>query len=234
MILRLLLTLLNPYKNGRLPRRKGFWLRCRIAVFNFSVKRLQRRYRQYAYYDGINLGTVKIIHSCRDEEFEGWLKKTGMDIRPHLVSSKNYPEGEERHGIKPFYKFFEFNRQLIVYNSGKVLVINRSSQLSVNNEIKGTLNISDDTDILLRTEFKSAFKIQNTAPIKEAINTEPKKEPIKEKPPKHRDKVSLGRPTINTTPPVVEPPVVEPPVAEPPSKEETGRKMRGVEIDESF
>ena len=229
MILRLLLTLLNPYKNGRLPRRKGFWLRCRVVVFNFSIKKLQRRYRQYAYYDGIDLGTVKIIHSCRDEEFEGWLKIIGMDIRPHLVSSKNNPEGEERRGLKPFYKFFEFNRQLIVYNSGKVLVINRSSQLSVNNEIKGTLNISDDTDILLRTEFKSTFKIQNTTPVKEATNTESKKEPIQEKPPKRRDKVSLGRPTINTTPPVAEPPSVEPP-----TKEDTGRKMRGVEVDESF
>ena len=228
-ILRLLLTLLNPYKNGRLPRRKSFWLRCRIAVFNFSIKRLQRRYRQYAYYDGINLGTVKIIHSCRDEEFEGWLKKIGMDIRPHLVSSKNYPEGEERHGTKPFYKFFEFNRQLIVYNSGKVLVINRSSQLSVNNEIKGTLNISDDTDILLRTEFKSAFKIQKAAPVKETVKDEFPKEPVLEKPPKQRDKVSLGKPAIKTTPPVVEPPVVKPP-----EKEDTGRKMRGVEVDESF
>lgn len=147
-----------------------------------------------------------------------------MDIRPHLVTSKNYPEGAERRWLKPFYKFFKFNRQLVVYNSGKVLVINRSSQLSVNNEIKGTLNISDDTDILLRTEFKSAFKIQNTTPVKEATNTEPQKEPVKEQPPKRRDKVSLGRPEIRTPPPTVEPP----------AKEDTKIIVGGVEIDESF
>ena len=230
MILRLLLTLLNPYKNGRLPRRKGFWLRCRIAVFTICVRRLQRRYRQYAYYDGINLGTVKIIQSCRDEVFESWLKAIGQDVKPHLSSSKTYSEDkEDGFGLKPFYKFFDFKRQLIVYNSGKMFVIDRSSQLSINNEIKGTLNISDETDILLRTEFKSAFKLQNAVPVKETVKDESPKEPVQEMPPKRRDKVSLGKPAIKTTPPVVEPPVVDPPV-----KEDTGRKMRGVEVDESF
>ena len=87
MILRLLLTLLNPYKHGRLPRRKDIWLRCRIIVFTFCVRRLQRRYRQYAHYDGINMGTMKIVQSCRDEIFESWLKSIGQDIRPHLSSS---------------------------------------------------------------------------------------------------------------------------------------------------
>lgn len=225
MLLRLLLTLLNPYKNGRLPRRKGFWLRCRVAVFVFCVKRLQGRYRQYAYYDGINMGTVKIIHSCRDEEFESWLKTVGQDIRPHLSSSKCYSENKENgFSLTPFYKFFKFNRQLIINNSGSTLVIDRSSQLFINNEIKGTLNISDETDILLRTEFKSAFKIQNVVPDKETVKDEPINESIQEMPPKRRDKVSLGKPAIKTTPPVVEPPV----------KEDTSRKMRGVEVDESF
>lgn len=223
MLLRFLLSLLNPYKLERLPRRKSFWLRYRIVIFTFCVKRLLRRYRQYAYYDGIDLGTVKIIHSCRDEEFETWLKKIGEDTKPHLTK-KSIATIKTGFFFKALYNFFQFNRQLIVYSSGKALVINRSSQLSVNHNIKGTLNISDDTDILLRTEFKSVIKSQNT------VKVESKREPIKEKPGKGKEKVSLGKPSINITPPVTEPPVI----VNPPMKVDAGRRMRGVEVDETF
>ena len=207
MLLRFLLSLLNPYSHGRLPRKKDFWLRSRISVFSFSVRRLQRLYRQYAYYDGINLGTVKIIHSCRDEVFENWLKAIGQDIRPHLVKNSSLPEADKSQSdYRPFYKFFRFKRQLAVYQAGKELLIDRTSQLAISNEINGTFNISDDTDILLRTGFK--------------VNS-PK--PVVEESPILRGKVSLGRPTVNTTPPLAEPP-----------QEDTSKKMRGVEVDESF
>ena len=121
MLLRFLLSQLNPYGHGRLPRRKDFWLRCRISIFSFSVRRLQRRYRQYAYYDGINLGTVRVIHSCRDEVFESWLKAIGQDIRPHLVKNSSLPEADKsQSNYRPFYKFFKFKRQLAVYQAGKI------------------------------------------------------------------------------------------------------------------
>ena len=136
MLLRFLLSLLNPYNHGRLPRKKDFWLRSRISVFSFSVRRLQRLYRQYAYYDGINLGTMKIIHSCRDEVFENWLKAIGQDIRPHLVKNSSLPVADKSQSdFRPFYKFFRFKRQLAVYQAGKELLIDRTSQLAISNEI---------------------------------------------------------------------------------------------------
>lgn len=224
MLLRFLLSLLNPYGQGRLPRRKNFWLRCRISIFSFSVRRLQRRYRQYAYYDGINLGTIRVIHSCRDEVFESWLKAIGQDIRPHLVKNISLPEADKsQSNYRPFYKFFKFKRQLAVCQAGKELLIDRTSWLTISNEINGTFNISDETDILLRTGFKVANKIQNGAPIKEIVKDPIPPKPVVEKPPKQRGKVSLGKPIVNTTPPLVEPP-----------QEDTSKKMRGVEVDESF
>lgn len=223
MLLRFLLSLLNPYSHGRLPRRKDFWLRSRISVFSFSVRRLQRLYRQYAYYDGINLGKVRVVHSCRDEVFESWLKAIGQDIRPHLVKNNSLPQAEKsQSNYRPFYKFFKFKRQLAVYQTGKELLIDRTSWLTISNEIDGTFNISDETDILLRTGFKVANKIQNGAPIKEMVKEPIPPKPIVEKPPKQRGKVSLGKPIVST------PPLVEP------SQEDTSKKMRGVEVDESF
>lgn len=227
MILRLLLTLLNPYNNGRLPRRKDFWLRCRIVVFAFCVRRLQRRYRQYAYYDGINLGTVKIIQSCRDEVFEGWLKATGQDIRPHLLTSKAYPkDNKKRSSLKPFYKFFNFKRQLVINESGEELLIDRTSLLIISNKIKGALSISDDTDIIIRTDFRSASRIQEKKSFKN--NTKETKDDsgatsVVGNPPPRRPKVSLGKPIIISPSPPVKPPANEAP-----------KIVGGIEIDESF
>lgn len=210
---------------GRYRRRKNFWLRCRILIFSFCIKRLQHFYRQYAYYDGINLDAVKMIQSCRDEEFEDWLKAIGQDIRPHLSSNIHpFEENHSRLCLRPFYKFFHFKRQLLVYHSGKELVIDRSSHLTIDNEIKGAFKISDDTDILLRTEFKGVVSMQN---VTEEIKTQediPSPQPHIENPPKQRTKVSLGKFGTNKTPPY----------NEPPAKEKKSKVLRGVIVDESF
>lgn len=133
-----MLAHLNPFGKGRLPRRKDFWLRTRISVFSFWVRRLQHLYRRYAYYDSINLGTVRITHSCRDEIFEGWLKALGQDVRPHMTTDGIWEKEEgSKPGFRPFYRFFEFKRQLLVNYRGKELLIDRSSQLTVDNEING-------------------------------------------------------------------------------------------------
>lgn len=191
----------------------------------FCIKRLQHRYRQYAYYDSINLGTVKIIQSCRDEEFESWLKAIGIDIRPHLSSGKHhFEDNDSKLSIRPFYKFFDFKRQLIAYQSGKELVIDRSPHLTIDNEIKGTFSISDDTDILLRTEFRSAVRIQTVTKEQKTQEDIPAPKPNIAEPPKQRPKVSLGIPGAKKTPSLTQPP----------AKEETGKILRGVIVDESF
>ena len=84
-------------------------------------------------------------------------------------------------------------------------------------------NISDDTDILLRTGFKVANRIQDEAPLKEMAKEHIPPKPVVEESQKQRGKVSLGKPTVNTTPPFAELP-----------QEDTCKKMRGVEVDESF
>ena len=220
-----MLAHLNPFGKGRLPRRKDFWLRTRISVFSFWVRRLQHLYRRYAYYDSINLGTVRITHSCRDEIFEGWLKALGQDVRPHMTTDGIWEKEEgSKSGFRPFYRFFEFKRQLLVNYRGKELLIDRSSQLTVDNEINGLFSISDNTDILLRTSFRSSIRQQSEATTKKAVEVDDTPQTDINKNPKRREKVSLGKPAIN----------IVPPATAPPSKGATSKKMRGVEVDESF
>lgn len=225
MLLRQFVIQLNPYRNGRLLQGKDVWIRSRISVFSFCVRRLQRLYRRYAYYDVINLGSVRIVHSCRDEVFEGWIKTIGRDIRPHMVANGRLPK-TSRFQSKwlPFYKFFEFKRQLTVSQAGKKLQIDRTSQLIVSNEMNGTFNISDDTDILLRTNYEITARIHIRDTQKEASEVNNPKKSTIESPTQIRERVSLGKPTISSNSPPIEPK----------QNESTSKKMRGLEVDESF
>lgn len=221
MILRMIVSAINPYKKKGIFRNKPFLLRCQKGLFSFSIKCMQNLYRRYAYHDSINLGNVRIAQTCRDEEFEGWLKAIGKDVKPHLELSKaDTSVLNALYVCQPFYGFFHFERQLTVCQNGKVLMINHSPRLFVNSEILGTFKKSAPSDILIRTEFKSLFgKVSMNSSTQERDIPE-----IQQQQETTRNKVSLGKPS---TPPVSKPkPVVQenPPV----------KQMRGVEIDESF
>lgn len=221
MILRKIVSAINPYKKKGAFRKKSFLLRCQKGLFSFCINCMQNLYRRYAYHDCINLGGVKIVQTCRDEEFEGWLKAIGKDVKPHLEPCKtgtSVPNAS--YMSQPFYSFFHFERQLTACQNGKVLTINHSPRLFVNCEIMGTFRKSNSRDIFIRTEFKSL-------PNKASIESSAKEPDIPKAQPQQattRQKVSLGKPSA---PPVLK---TEPIVQEnPPVKQ-----MRGVEIDESF
>lgn len=182
---------------------------------------MQNLYRRYAYQDIINLGGIRIAQTCRDEEFEGWLKAIGKDVKPHLepcntgISAQN-----ASYAPQPFYSFFYFERQLTVCQNGKVLMINHSPRLFFNSEIMGSFRKSCSSDIMARTEFKGMLsKIPEESSAKEP--GVPKAQQQHET---THNKVSLGK--LSAPPdPIIESVVQE----DPPVKQ-----MRGVEIDESF
>lgn len=221
MILRMIVSAINPYKKKGVFRNKSFLLRCQNGLFSFCIKCMQNFYRRYAYHDCINLGDVRIVQTCRDEEFEGWLKAIGKDVKPHLEpckTSTSVPYAS--YMSQPFYSFFHFERQLTACQNGKVLTINHSPRLFVNSEIMGTFRKSDSRDILIRTEFKS---LPNKVSIESSVK-EPDVPKAQQQQTTTRHKVSLGKPSA---PPVIK---TEPIVQEDPPV----KQMRGVEIDESF
>ncbi len=221
MILRMIVSAINPYKKKGIFRNKPFLLRCQKGLFSFCIKCLQNLYRRYAYQDIINLGGVRIAQICRDEEFEGWLKAIGKDVKLHMEPCNTGTSVlNASYAPQPFYSFFHFERQLTVCQNGKVLMINHSPRFFFNSEIMGSFRKSCPSDIMVRTEFKSALsKIIEESSAKEldVPETQQQQETT-------RNKVSLGK--LSTPPDSITESVVQ---EDPPVKQ-----MRGVEIDESF
>lgn len=221
IILRMIVSAINPYKKKGIFRNKPFLLRFQKGLFSFCIKCMQNLYRRYAYHDCINLGGVRIVQTCRDEEFEGWLKAIGKDVKPHLELCKtgtSVPNAS--YMSQPFYSFFHFERQLAACQNGKALTINHSPCFFVNCEIMGTFKKSDSRDIIIWTEFKS---LPNKASI-ESSAKEPDIPKAQQQQATTRNKVSLGKysaPPDSKTESVVQ---ENPPV----------KQLRGVEIDESF
>lgn len=221
MILRMIVSTINPHKKKGLFRNKPFLLRCQKGLFSFCIRCMQNLYRRYAYHDTINLAGVKIVQTCRDEEFEGWLKAIGKDVKPHLEPSKT---GTSVHNAlymsQPFYGFFHFDRQLTIFQNGKVLMLSHSPRLFVSNEIMGSFKKSCSSDIIIRTEFKSSSSKNSTV----TSGMEPDVPKTLQQQETTRNKVSLGKlsapPGFKTEPIAQEKPSV--------------KQMRGVEIDESF
>lgn len=86
ILLRLLVSALNPYReNGKSVavkyRNRFIWFRFRFQLFAISVKCVQHLYRRYAYCDSIELQNIKILHSCRDWEYERCLDLIGIGVK---------------------------------------------------------------------------------------------------------------------------------------------------------
>ena len=213
----MIVAVLNPYRLKGEFRGKSVLFRIRYIVFSFSVKCMQYLYRRYAYCDSIDMGYVRILQTCRDEEFENWLKLIGKDIKPHFEVSKT--DTSFRKSVRSsmlFSGFFRFERQLTVTQNNKIMVINHSPKPLVYSEIAGTLKKSCSNDIMNWTEFKSNSVLSCEAYSKQQDNSQIGDRQT----PNH--KVSIGK--------IMSPKKIEPIVPElPPCK-----KMRGVEIDESF
>lgn len=219
MILRMIVTAINPHKKKGLFRNKPFLLRCQKSLFSFCIRCMQNLYRRYAYHDTINLAGVRIVQTCRDEEFEGWLKAIGKDVKPHLEPSN--PETSVQNASymsQPFYSFFHFERKLTICQNGKALMINHSPRCFVSTEIMGSFKKSCSNDIISRTEFKSYLSSVST----ESSAKEQHVPNVQHQQTITHNKVSLGKPSVQpNSRPIVQ---KNPPV----------KQMRGVEIDESF
>lgn len=221
ILLRLLVSALNPYREIRDIRvtkygNKSIWFRFRYQLFAFSVKCMQHLYRRYAYCDSIELQNIKILHSCRDWEYERWLKLIGIDIKSHLgINKTDVLIDKGSHSSMPFGSFFRFERQCSVIQNNEKIVVNHCPIPYLYSEIAGTFKKSCSSDILIWTEFKSNKKspVGTNSSKHENLHTEDS--------PTARHKVSIGK----ITSPHRESIMTDSPQS---------IKMRGVEIDESF
>ncbi len=199
---RLILTLLNPYKNGLSQKKTSFWIRLRMWVFGACVRMLKNFYRRYAYSDVIMLGDTEITLSRRDHEFEQWLSQLKLNVQPRLQTSTRKPVNKKEHWWRPFYKFFRMEQITMIAHDKKKIIFDRTRDLTITSDMEGQLKLSDDNDTIQHSEYKVVIPdrkklfekekdiAEETLPSED--KTEPETKPVTLNPRANKNKVTLG------------------------------------------
>lgn len=152
MCLRLLMRLIKPtneqlrYSNG------NSWLTKKTqSIYKWMLNQLLKSYLHSAIHDTITLddGNIKIIHEFRDIEFENELKRNGIDIRPHLLSTM-LPYTVQKCKSGKWHHYFRFKDLLSVYVDDKELFVKNDSSNSVSGTIPAHIKVSSSSDIIHR------------------------------------------------------------------------------------
>ena len=236
-MLRELLSLMNPYKNGRRRKKQNILQRVRTEAYSWGIRLMWIFYKRYAYADIIDFGDIKIHQSRRDPQFEQWIRQMGIDVGPRMQLASQMPTDTKISWWRPFYKFFHLETVTKISRGKDVITLDRTHGLTLTTNLKGRLKLSDDEDIIQRSEF-----VVNALPAPKKVIEEVPKPPKKKK----GTKVSLGEtkpilpPTKPVTPPTkpVQPPAkpIFPPIEKPKPIAPTPptKQLRGAEVDESF
>ena len=241
MLLRFVWWVLRPAKlQGR--GAKSLLVAWREALYKAFIERLARSYRHYAVYDtiSINGGKVKVVHTLRDLQFEGELKRVGIPLTAKMVRTE-MPLMAARDGSRLFRRFFKFEDTLSLEINGKHFSLERDKGVECATNMRGTVAVADAKAAIARTSFvftiagKSAPKpsINISAPQHEiAVQPQPKPAPdLTPKRPTTKPKFEpLPTPPSTPTPtPAPQPAPVEVETPQPP------KSYSGLdEVDESF
>lgn len=155
MFLRLLLNLMNPYKRGGMRKKDNLLHQVRLVIYCWIIRCLSVYYTRYAYEDIIDLGHIKVYQSQRDVKFEQWLTQMRIDVRPHLKPTDKIPTKKKTRWWKPFYNFFHMEAIMSFSHDKYEIVLHRSSELWMTTNLNGSLELSDDKDIMQRSKFKA-------------------------------------------------------------------------------
>lgn len=150
MLLRFFLKVVKPTNEQLRKSKDSGWLsQTTLKVYQWFLSILQKAYLHYAISDTVVLenGRIKIIHESRDIEFENELKRNGIDIRLHmLTTSMPFNAHKKRKGL--WYKYFEFSDLISIYVDDKELFIKHDTSFSISGTMRARLKTSSPSDIL--------------------------------------------------------------------------------------
>ena len=150
MLLRFFLKVVKPTNEQLRKSKDSGWLsQTTLKVYQWFLSILQKTYLHYAISDTVVLenGRIKIIHESRDIEFENELKRNGIDIRLHmLTTSMPFNAHKKRKGL--WYKYFKFSDLISIYVDDKELFIKHDTSFSISGTMRARLKTSSPSDIL--------------------------------------------------------------------------------------
>ena len=223
MLLRLLLSVMNPYKRGRMQKKNNLLHQVWIFIYCWITRCLSVYYTRYAYEDIIELGRIKVYQSRRDVQFEQWLTQMRIDVGPHLKPTNKIPTKKKSHWWRPFYNFFHMET-ITSFSHGKYeIVLYRSPELWMTTNLDGSLELSDDKDILQRSRFRSSLSFLDKLDIADKSKSRPSSWTENKREKSSNGKISLGEKKFPFSYNVK----IDSPTS-------SVKKVQGAEVDESF
>lgn len=123
-----------------------------ICLYTFILKQLQKSYLHYAISDTVLLdgGRIKIVHEFRDLEFENELKRNGIDVQPHMLTT-TLPLYATKSKRAMWFSYFKFKNLLSIYVDDKELFIKHDSCISMDGTVLANVKKSSSSDIICRS-----------------------------------------------------------------------------------
>lgn len=124
-------------------------------MYKYVFTQLKKAYSYYAVSDTIFLmnESIRIVHECRDVEFEKELKRIGIDIHTHMQEMQ-MPVNHIRKKQSLFYKFFKWDNQLTVCYGNKEITICRGNNVSIDGTLNSKVLLSLPTDVICRSNLE--------------------------------------------------------------------------------
>ena len=139
-MLRILINILRPTEAQLRKRKPSFSLRMKMWLHRCMVKMLMHFYWRYAVHDILNLrdGT-KVEIETRDLGFEKEVACAKLETKLHLQPLRELPRKakEQKEGYRWFYRCFDWQRKVTVYNSsGRSVVIDHTSRPVLSGDLR--------------------------------------------------------------------------------------------------
>lgn len=155
---------------------KTVWQRLKVFIYRIFIKLLAIHYKSYAFSYTIVVENIRVLHECRDQEFEKELSALGLWKTGNNLNDNRYSLSAWGLHFASFW--FEFVDKLIIGSEEKEILISRKgSDLLLNYPKKTTMKYSDNQSSIQRIFLENKSK-------KYVSVIENKQEDVKEAPKK--------------------------------------------------
>lgn len=143
MLLRILLGLIKPSNEQLRCKKAGKFVRLKILLYQFLLRRVLKTYLHYAISDTIvvDKGKIKIVHEFRDLGFESELLRNKIDFKSEMISI-SAPISMRKSKMVGYFTCFKFKDVLSVYVDGKELFVKHDEKYSIDGTVKGKFKAS--------------------------------------------------------------------------------------------
>lgn len=175
MLLRFILNFIKPSNEQLRNKSNGKFIRFKIGIYQWLLRRLLKTYLHYAVSDSIiiNDGEFKIVHEFRDVGFENELIRNRIGFKTEMISH-SIPVSVRKSKAVHHSSYFKFKNLLSLYVDGKELFIKHDEVFSIDGTVKGEAKCSINDSFMSQSIIKIMRPKKVIEPLNNAVHRQVK------------------------------------------------------------